>query len=58
MRPRSRGGQRGVGLLLAEGERPLRVKIFHLDDDELAAIAERASGRRADAWLAATGDQA
>jgi S-DNA-T family DNA segregation ATPase FtsK/SpoIIIE len=52
------GALRGVGFLLAEGERPLRVKIFHLDDDELAAIAERASGRRADAWLAATGDQA
>ncbi len=46
------GAQRGVGLLLAEGEQPIRVKTFHLDDDELAAIAERASARRADAWLA------
>jgi DNA segregation ATPase FtsK/SpoIIIE, S-DNA-T family len=45
------GGQRGVGLLLAEGERPTRVKTFHLDDDELAAVAERAAARRADTWL-------
>jgi DNA segregation ATPase FtsK/SpoIIIE, S-DNA-T family len=49
------GSQRGVGLLLAEGEQPTRIKTYHLDDDELAAIAERASGRRADAWLAAGG---
>jgi FtsK/SpoIIIE family len=46
------GAQRGVGFLLAEGEQPIRVKAFHLDDDELAAIAERATARRADAWLA------
>jgi DNA segregation ATPase FtsK/SpoIIIE-like protein len=45
------GAQRGVGFLLAEGERPVRVKTSHLDDDELGAIAERASARRADAWL-------
>jgi hypothetical protein len=31
---------------------PTRVKTYHLDDDELAAIAERATARRADAWLA------
>jgi hypothetical protein len=49
------GAQRGVGLLLAEGEQPTRIKTYHLDDDELAAIAERATGRRADAWLAAGG---
>ncbi len=49
------GSQRGVGLLLAEGEQPTRIKTYHLGDDELAAIAERASGRRADAWLAAGG---
>jgi S-DNA-T family DNA segregation ATPase FtsK/SpoIIIE len=48
------GGQRGVGLLLAEGERPIRVKNFYLDDDEIRAIAERATGRRADAWLTGT----
>jgi FtsK/SpoIIIE family len=47
------GGQRGVGYLLAEGERPERIKTFHLADDEIAAIAERATARRADVWLAA-----
>jgi DNA segregation ATPase FtsK/SpoIIIE-like protein len=36
------GGQRGVGYLLAEGERPERIKTHHLADDEIAAIAERA----------------
>jgi hypothetical protein len=46
------GGQRGVGYLLAEGGRPMRVKGFHLDDEDVAAIAERAAARRADAWLA------
>jgi S-DNA-T family DNA segregation ATPase FtsK/SpoIIIE len=46
------GGQRGVGYLLAEGERPEPIKGFHLSDDDLRAIAERASTRRADAWLA------
>jgi DNA segregation ATPase FtsK/SpoIIIE-like protein len=45
------GSQRGVGYLLSEGERPTRIKTFHLDDVELVAIAERASARRADAWL-------
>jgi DNA segregation ATPase FtsK/SpoIIIE-like protein len=45
------GGQRGVGYLLAEGERPERVKGYHLDDEQIAAIAERAAARRADAWL-------
>jgi hypothetical protein len=46
------GGQRGVGYLLAEGDRPTRVKGFYLDDDQVRAIAERATARRADAWLA------
>ena len=46
------GGQRGVGYLLAEGERPVRIKGFYLGDDDVAAIAERAAARRADAWLA------
>jgi DNA segregation ATPase FtsK/SpoIIIE-like protein len=45
------GGQRGVGYLLTEGERPLRIKGFYLDDADVQAIAERATGRRADAWL-------
>ena len=47
------GGQRGVGYLLAEGERPERIKTFHLSDQQVGAIAERAAARRADAWLAA-----
>jgi hypothetical protein len=46
------GGQRGVGYLLAEGERPARIKGFYLDDGDVQAIAERATARRADAWLA------
>jgi hypothetical protein len=41
--------------LLAEGERPERIRTFHLADEEIAAIAERATARRADAWLAAGG---
>jgi hypothetical protein len=49
------GGQRGVGYLLAEGERPVRVKGFYLDDADVQAIAERATARRADAWLAQHG---
>jgi S-DNA-T family DNA segregation ATPase FtsK/SpoIIIE len=49
------GGQRGVGYLLAEGERPVRVKGFYLDDTDVQAIAERATARRADAWLAEHG---
>jgi S-DNA-T family DNA segregation ATPase FtsK/SpoIIIE len=51
------GGQRGVGYLLAEGERPVRVKGFYLDDSDVRTIAERATARRADAWLATTGHQ-
>jgi S-DNA-T family DNA segregation ATPase FtsK/SpoIIIE len=53
------GGQRGVGYLLTEGERPIRTKGFYLADDDVRAIAEHAAARRADAWLAAaSGDQA
>jgi hypothetical protein len=48
------GAQRGVGYLLAEEGRPERIKTFHLSDDEIGAIVERASARRADAWLAAS----
>jgi S-DNA-T family DNA segregation ATPase FtsK/SpoIIIE len=51
------GGQRGVGFLLAEGERPRRIKAFHLADEEIGAIAERVAARRADAWLAETSDR-
>ncbi len=46
------GAQRGVGFLLAEGERPTRVKTYCLTDPEIAAISERAASGRADAWLA------
>ena len=48
------GGQRGVGYLLTEGERPVRIKGFYLGDDDVQAIAERAATRRADEWFAAT----
>ena len=46
------GGQRGVGYLLAEGERPDADQGFYLSDDDVRAIAERAAARRADDWLA------
>jgi DNA segregation ATPase FtsK/SpoIIIE-like protein len=46
------GAQRGVGYLLAEGDRPIRVRGFYLDDDDVTAIAGRAAARRADQWLA------
>lgn len=49
------GGLRGVGYLLAEGERPVRVKGFYLNDEQVQAIAERATARRADAWLVSGG---
>jgi hypothetical protein len=37
---------RGVGLLLHEGGRPVRLRSFHLEDDELAMIADRAARLR------------
>lgn len=46
------GAQRGVGYLLGEGERPIRLRSFYLDDDDVAAISARAASRRADTWLA------
>jgi hypothetical protein len=49
------GGQRGVGLLLAEDHRPVRLKAFYLADHDVQTIAERAASRRADAWHAAGG---
>ena len=45
------GAQRGVGYLLAEGERPIRLRGFFLDDDNVTEIAARAAARRADTWL-------
>src|SRR5215218_6880083 len=50
------GGQRGVGYLLAEGERPLRIKAFYLADTDVQAIAECAAARRTDAWITTAGD--
>jgi DNA segregation ATPase FtsK/SpoIIIE, S-DNA-T family len=47
------GSQRGVGYLLAEEERPVKVRTFHLSDAEIGPIVERATASRADAWLAA-----
>jgi hypothetical protein len=44
-------GQRGVGYLLAEDGLPVRMRGFYLPDEQLAAIAGRASALRADAWL-------
>jgi hypothetical protein len=32
-------GQRGVGYLLGEGERPVRIKGYYLDDDDVEGIA-------------------
>ena len=46
------GAQRGVGYLLSEGERPMKLRGFYLDDDYVAAIAGRAAARHADTWLA------
>jgi hypothetical protein len=37
---------RGVGLLLHEGERPVRLRSHYLDDDALASIAARAEDLR------------
>jgi DNA segregation ATPase FtsK/SpoIIIE-like protein len=52
------GGQRGVGLLLAEEERPQPIKTFHLCDEQIGAIVERAAAHRADEWLASAGENA
>jgi DNA segregation ATPase FtsK/SpoIIIE-like protein len=38
---------RGVGYLLAEGGQPVRLRSYHLDDDTLLRIAERAAALRA-----------
>jgi len=50
------GGQRGVGLLLAEDDRPIRLKGFYLTDEDVQAIAERAAARHADDWHAAASE--
>ncbi|MDA0136414.1 FtsK/SpoIIIE domain-containing protein [Solirubrobacter deserti] len=46
------GAQRGVGYLLADGDRPVRMRGYYLSDEDVSAIAERASAARADKWLA------
>lgn len=51
-------GQRGVGYLLAEDGLPARIRAFHLADEQITRIAERATALRADAWLAADAQEA
>ncbi|MGH8908113.1 MAG: FtsK/SpoIIIE domain-containing protein [Egibacteraceae bacterium] len=36
------GDQRGVGLLIAEGEQPVRLRCYHLSDADLDMLAARA----------------
>ncbi|MGH8902396.1 MAG: hypothetical protein ACRDYA_12130 [Egibacteraceae bacterium] len=36
------GDQRGVGLLIAEGEQPVRLRSFYLSEDDLDILAARA----------------
>ena len=36
------GAHRGVGMLLHEGDTPVRLKGFHLDDDDLRTLVRRA----------------
>ena len=51
-------GQRGVGYLLAEDGLPARIRAFHLADEQITRIAERATALRVDAWLAADAQEA
>ena len=39
-------GQRGIGFLLHEGDTPTRCRAFHLTDNDIAAIARRATQQR------------
>jgi hypothetical protein len=41
------GGQRGVGFLLAEQDRPMRIRGFHLSDSDVRAVSERGASLRA-----------
>lgn len=43
-----RGGSAWVGLLIAEGELPVRLRCFYLSDADLDMLAARASQLRAD----------
>jgi hypothetical protein len=40
------GDQRGVGLLIADGEQPLRLRSYHLSDADLDTLAARAGHLR------------
>jgi hypothetical protein len=51
-------GQRGVGYLLADDGLPIRIRAYHLHDEQITKIAERASALRADAWLTADTQEA
>jgi hypothetical protein len=42
------GGQRGTGYLLAEEGRPRKLRTFHLDDQTVRQLAERAARLRGD----------
>jgi len=44
-------GQRGVGLLLAEDGTPVRIRGFHLTDEDVDGLATRAAAVRAEGWL-------
>lgn len=48
---------RGVGYLLAEGGVPIRLRSYHLDDDTLARVADRANALRRRSRVAAAPDQ-
>ena len=55
-RRRSRPGSAASGCCSPRTALPVRMRGFHLPDDQLVAIAERASALRADVWLAEEGD--
>jgi hypothetical protein len=40
------GGQRGTGYLLAEDDRPRKLRTFHLDDQAMRQLADRAAELR------------
>jgi hypothetical protein len=49
-------GQRGVGLLLAEDGSPVRLRGFHLTDNDVDELAARAAALRTDGWLTAAAE--
>lgn len=44
---------RGIGIVLAEGGLPVRLRSFHIDDPTLLRLAERAARLRTGRWLEA-----